>query len=147
MGVGQIASVYVITEGSYSSYRIVSIWDSMGAAKKALAIYKKGRDVNGIETYDLNAMSQAIEHTLYVVEWYPRTGRYFKEIKTATDPSEFKAAGWSAGHVTIYKGGDSPYNPWQDSFVRAVSGTSHDHALKMAQDLWYQKTAEREGLA
>lgn len=91
-------------------------------------------------------MGQAVEHTLYVVDWNPSMGRYSKEIKTATDPAEFKTGGWNAGYTNIRQGG-TPYNPWQGPYVRAVSDISYDHALKMAQDLWYQTKAEEEGLA
>jgi hypothetical protein len=125
--------VYIVTQGSYSDYRIERVFDDKALANEYVRVHTEhgGYDY-GIEEYDVNASIPRIE-IIYTVEVDENGDEVCRRSSACDDPE------WTSHESS----GDS-YR--RDAVVRGESNRGYDVALKIARDKLAEMKAQREGI-
>lgn len=131
-----MSEVFLVSEGSYSDYRIIAVYDTKEAAEEFASL---GED-REIATWELNMPQGQVGRSGYEMMAYPS-----KEDKWGRTSLEWKIV--DRGHA------------WWDATVKAVTididngyreirvlGDDKEHARKLIQDAIAEVRARDEGL-
>lgn len=125
---------YAITDGDYSDYRIIAITDNKERAENIKKLYSSDYSEPMIEEFFDGEPEDGI---LYDV-WYRTDGSYYVSSQDFDMKKHFD--------INIVKENNLHlYNDWWKYRV-LVMAKSKDHAIKIAQDLWAEYRARKEGI-
>lgn len=126
---------YAVTAGCYSDYHIVAITDSKERADNIAKIYNGdgwNSDTEVEEFFD----SESKDEVFYDV-WYETNGNYNVE------PQEFNK-NYKFNNINIIEE-NAKHDDWWKYRV-LVMAKDRTHAIKIAQDLWAEYKAKKEGV-
>jgi hypothetical protein len=128
-----MATVYVLTQGSYSDYQIVGVFSTEEGARRAASELAQEQyvEVNDLETYELDEKADWTYRTTYQ-SWIDHEGAIVRR------DSRQKFAG-NGGNAFAYT------NP-RGIIACGKSGLSPDHADKLAiegRQFWLRELADR----
>lgn len=126
---------YAVTAGSYSDYHIIAITDNKERADNIAKIYSDNgwnSDTQVEEFFDNESKNEAF----YDV-WYETNGSYDVELQEFNKNYKFD-------NTNIIEE-NANHNGWWKYKV-FVMAKDEDHAIKIAQDLWAEYKAKKEGI-
>lgn len=123
---------YAVTDGDYSDYHIIAITDNKERAENIKKLYSSKYSEPMIEEF---FDGESKDEVLYDV-WYETNGSY-KLFLQNFDMNEFS-------NINIVKENILRDDWWKYSVL--VMAKDENHAIKIAQDLWAEYKAKKEGI-
>lgn len=123
---------YAVTDGDYSDYHIIAITDNKERAENIKKLYSGKYSEPMIEEF---FDGESKDEVLYDV-WYETNGSY-KLFLQNFDMNELS-------NINIVKENVLRNGWWKYSVL--VIAKSRDQAIKIAQDLWAEYKAKKEGI-
>ena len=123
---------YAITDGDYSDYHIIAITDNKERAENIKKLYSSKYSEPMIEEF---FDGESKDEVLYDV-WYETNGSY-KLFLQNFDMNELS-------NINIVKENVLRNDWWKYSVL--VMAKDENHAIKIAQDLWAEYKAKKEGI-
>ena len=123
---------YAVTDGDYSDYRIIAITDNKERAENIKKLYSGKHSEPIIEEF---FDSESKDEAFYCVR-YDTDGSY--DVNLRDFDSEYFS------NINIIKE-NTFYNDWWKYRV-FVMAKDKPHAIKIAQDLWAEYKAKKEGI-
>ena len=126
---------YAVTAGRYSDYHIIAITDNKEHADNIAKIYSDdgwNSDTQVEEFFD----SESKDEAFYDVR-YKTNGSYDVGLQELNKNYKFD-------NINIIEENASHNNWWKYRVL--VMAKSKDHAIKIAQDLWAEHKAKKEGI-
>ena len=142
-------NVYIITQGCYSDYHIVTVFDDEDKAKAFVEVYNKNKrseyvDDYEIETYKINSIDiRSSEGKLYFNAWTDARGTLYVEPTPEYDPERVGVV--NCMHRALYVlsvGLDVPV----DFYSLTVFAENIDKARKIAADKIAEYKANEEAI-
>lgn len=129
----QMTTAYILTEGEYSDYHIIGVYSTEELAKKAQFVY---------------ADSQIEEYQLDNVPDYPPGMKAWYVNINANKPEKPGCSQMSPGWGTKIPF-ESEYtdHTGRSNYLVYCWAVDEEHAIKIAQDKFYQHLAQRAGIA
>lgn len=123
---------YAVTDGDYSDYHIIAITDNKERAENIKKLYSgKYSEPMVEEFFDGEAKNEALYDVLYNTD-----GSYNVTLQTFN--KEYSS------DINIIRE-SVPHNHWWKYQVLVIA-KSKDQAIKIAQDLWAEYKAKKEGI-
>lgn len=123
---------YAVTDGDYSDYHIIAIADNKERAENIKKLYSGKYSEPMIEEF---FDGESKDEVLYDV-WYETNGSYKLFLQTF-DMNELS-------NINIVKENVLRNDWWKYSVL--VMAKDENHAIKIAQDLWAEYKAKKEGI-
>lgn len=126
---------YAVTAGCYSDYHIIAITDNKERADNIAKIYSDdgwNSDTQVEEFFD----SESKDEAFYDV-WYETNGSYDVGLQELNKNYKFD-------NINIIEENANHDDWWKYRVL--VMAKSKDHAIKIAQDLWAEHKAKKEGI-
>lgn len=123
---------YAITDGDYSDYHIIAITDNKERAENIKKLYSGEYSEPMIEEF---FDSESKDKMLYDV-WYKTNGSYYVSLQDFDMKKHFD--------INIIDE-NVLHNDWWKYRV-LVMAKDKNHAIKIAQDLWTEYKAKKEGV-
>lgn len=139
-------NVYIITQGCYSDYHIVTVFDDEDKAKAFVEAYNKRRTKNQddycVETYKINSIDVRLaEGKIYFNAWTTISGSLFVEPDPDCDPERVGIV--NARHCNAYDSSVGLHVPVYFYSV-TVLAENIDKARKIAADKIAEYKANKE---
>lgn len=123
---------YAVTDGDYSDYHIIAITDNKERAENIKKLYSGNYSEPMIEEFfDGEAKNEALYDVLYSID-----GGYNVTLQTFN--KEYSS------DINIIRE-NVPHNHWWEYHVLVIA-KDENHAIKIAQDLWAEYKAKKEGI-
>lgn len=123
---------YAVTDGDYSDYHIIAITDNKERAENIKKLYSSKYSEPMIEEFfDGEAKNEALYDVLYCTD-----GNY--DVTLQTFDKEHSS------DINIIRE-SVPHNHWWEYQVLVIA-KNENHAIKIAQDLWAEYKAKKEGV-
>lgn len=123
---------YAVTDGDYSDYRIIAITDNKERAENIKKLYSSKYSEPMIEEF---FDSESKDEAFYSVR-YDTDGSYDVILREFDGDNSF--------NINIIKENTS-HDGWWKYKVFVMAKDEH-HAIKIAQDLWAEHKAKKEGI-
>lgn len=123
---------YAVTDGDYSDYHIIAITDNKERAENIKKLYSSKYSEPMIEEFfDGEAKNEALYNVLYNTD-----GSY--NVTLQTFDKEYSS------DINIVRENVSNNHWWK--YQVFVIAKDENHAIKIAQDLWAEHKAKKEGI-
>ena len=123
---------YAVTDGDYSGYHIIAITDNKERAENIKKLYSDNHSEPMIEEFfDEEAKNEALYRVIYKTN-----GSYEVSLK------DFDMDELSNINIVVE---NTLHNDWWEYTVLVMT-KDENHAIKIAQDLWAEYKAKKEGI-